>query len=165
MANNRMASSGLGIVIVTLLIAALFDIMPWPEWADWFRPQWVAVVFLYWVLALPDRLGVFAALVVGLFLDAMLNTLFGQHALALVVTTHLLLLTHKRISRLDVLLQAVMMFFFIGIYLWVNYLVQHATGHVALPIYVMLTLALTSAAVWPLVAYAMQLLRRYFLVR
>lgn len=165
MLNDRAGSSGFGVVVVSLLLAAVLDMMPWPEWAGWFRPQWMTVVFLYWALALPDRLGVFAAFGVGLFQDALLNTLFGQHALALVVTTHLLLLTHKKISRLDVLLQGVMLFFLVGIYLWVSYLVQRATGHVTLPAYAMLAMALTSAAVWPLVAYAMQMLRRRFLVR
>ncbi|MCW5587418.1 MAG: rod shape-determining protein MreD, partial [Chromatiales bacterium] len=43
------------VIIVTLCIAMLLTILPMPDWARPFRPQWVTLVMLYWAIALPHR--------------------------------------------------------------------------------------------------------------
>ena len=65
--------------VVSLMLTAL----PMPEWASLWRPAWVALVLIYWCMALPARSGVLVGWSVGLLLDVMTGTLLGQHALAL----------------------------------------------------------------------------------
>lgn len=50
-----------------------------------FRPDWVALVVLYWVIALPHHLNVISAWVVGLIMDILLGSTLGIHALSMAV--------------------------------------------------------------------------------
>lgn len=163
--SERARASGTGIIIVTLLLAALLDVMPWPDTLAWFRPQWLVLVLIYWVLALPERVGVFWGMGVGLFQDVLLNTPFGQHALALTLTCYLTLLAYKRLRRLGVALQSLMVFCLVGVDLWVSYIIQDAIGHVHLAPWVMLLLAFASAVLWLPVHSLLRFLRHQFLVR
>jgi rod shape-determining protein MreD len=163
--SERARASGTGIILLTLLLAAIVDVMPWPDALAWFHPQWLVLVLLYWVLALPERVGVFWGFGVGLFQDVLFNTPFGQHALALTIASYLTLLAYKRLRRLDPGMQSLMIFLLVGTDLWISYIVQDAVGHVWLPPYVMLCLAVASGVVWLPVYSLLRFLRRQFLVR
>lgn len=93
--------SGMGngrlVIIVTLCVALLLMILPMPEWARAFRPQWVTLVLLYWAIALPHRVGVGSGFATGLVLDVLTGTLLGQHALGLSVVAFLAIQLHQRI--------------------------------------------------------------------
>ena len=89
--------SGTRVILVTLAIALFLSILPMPEWAERFRPQWVAMTLIYWALALPAKVGVFWAWGVGLVLDVTAGTVLGQHALSLSVPVYLALELHARI--------------------------------------------------------------------
>ena len=82
---------------LTFLIAFAVTYLPLPLWIDRFWPDWVSLVLIYWCLALPQRVNVGTAWVVGLFQDAAAGTLLGQHALALAVIAFLTVKTHQRI--------------------------------------------------------------------
>ena len=56
-------------IIATLIAAALLNMMPWTGWAVWLRPDFVALVVLYWVIEQPRRVGFTAAFVLGLLMD------------------------------------------------------------------------------------------------
>lgn len=157
--------SGIGIIITTLLVAAVLDVMPWPDVLAWFRPQWLVLTLIFWVLVLPHRIGVFWGLLVGLWQDVLLNSPFGQHALALVVTSYLALLTYKRLERLGALPQSLVIFLLVGVNLWVSYVVQDAVGRVWLPPWVMLLLALASALAWQPWRLLLRWTQQQFLVR
>ena len=75
------------VIVVTLCIAMLLTILPMPDWARPFRPQWVTLVLLYWAIALPHRIGVGSGFLVGIVLDVLTGTLLGQHALGLTIVT------------------------------------------------------------------------------
>ena len=55
------------IILGTLVLAALFTVLPLPDWLEAYRPEWVALVVIYWVVALPDRIGLFSAWITGFF--------------------------------------------------------------------------------------------------
>jgi len=75
--------------IATIVIALLLSIVPLPGTVAPFRPDWVAVVLLYWSLVEPYRYGLFTAFGVGLVLDALTGSLLGQHSLALILIVYL----------------------------------------------------------------------------
>lgn len=84
-------------ILLTFLIAFAVTYLPLPLWIDRFWPDWVSLVLIYWCLALPQRVNVGTAWVLGLFQDAATGTLLGQHALALAVIAFLTVKTHQRI--------------------------------------------------------------------
>lgn len=85
------------IIYLTLLAGYLLAIMPLPEWSLSYRPQWVALILIYWCMALPERVGVGVGFTAGLLLDVLSGTLLGQHALGLSVVAFLALKLHLRI--------------------------------------------------------------------
>jgi rod shape-determining protein MreD len=78
-------SRGLGRlpVIVTIIVSIMLMVMPLPDWALAFRPDWVALTLIYWAMMLPRTWSVGTAWIIGLVLDVAQGTILGQHALAL----------------------------------------------------------------------------------
>lgn len=83
---------------LTLLVALLFSVMPMPEQMEIGRPLWLALVLTFWAIHFPQNIGVFTAWCVGIAQDILYGTLFGQHALALVIIVFLLLTLQQRIK-------------------------------------------------------------------
>ena len=77
------------VIVLTLLAALWLSVVPLPTWAQWGRPEWVAMVLIYWVVALPERVGIAIAWVVGLYQDVLDGSPLGQHAFALSVLAYL----------------------------------------------------------------------------
>lgn len=87
-----------GLVIAgTFILALILTILPLPDWARLYRPQWYTLVLIYWAMASPQRVGVGIGWVVGLVVDVITGTLLGQHALALSLIAYI---THKMHQRL-----------------------------------------------------------------
>lgn len=92
-----MNTRGTWVLLVTFLVALLMMILPMPEWARPYRPQWVTLTLVYWCIALPHRIGVGTGFVLGIILDVLTGTLLGQHALGLSIVAFLALQSHARI--------------------------------------------------------------------
>lgn len=80
-----MSSGGRWPVVVTIILSLMLMVMPLPDWADRFRPDWVALTLIYWAMMLPRTWSVGSAWIVGIVLDVAQGTILGQHALALCV--------------------------------------------------------------------------------
>ena len=81
-------ASGQWVIAASLLLALLLSVWPLPLWAQWGRPEWVAMVLIYWVLALPARVGIGVCWFTGLVLDILEGSPPGQNALALGVVAY-----------------------------------------------------------------------------
>jgi rod shape-determining protein MreD len=88
------------VIYLSLLLGFILTIMPLPEWAQTFRPQWVVLILIYWCLALPERVGVGVGWIAGLLLDVLTGSLLGQHALGLAVVAFLTLKLYRRVRVL-----------------------------------------------------------------
>ena len=151
------------IVAATLIIALLLNIVPLPEWARTGRPEFVALVLIYWVMALPERVGVGSAWVVGLLLDLLEGATFGQNALSLAVVAYLALVLYQRLRMYGAWQQAAVLFLLLG----VNQLIGHwVHGIKYQPVggLIFLIPALTSALLWPCVMPLLRYLRRAYQV-
>ena len=73
------------VIAASFVVALMLTALKLPEWALIWRPAWVALVLIYWCMAVPHRIGVAIAFLLGVFLDVMSGALLGQHALALTV--------------------------------------------------------------------------------
>lgn len=74
---------------ISLIAALALSAVPLPDSVAAFRPDFVAVVMLYWSLIAPRRYGLLTALWMGVALDALSGALLGQHALALLIVVYL----------------------------------------------------------------------------
>lgn len=82
---------------VSLLLALVLNVVALPAWAAPFRPDFVALVLIYWCLMAPGIVGVGTGWVVGMAMDVMQATLLGHHALAKAVIAYLAGRFHLRI--------------------------------------------------------------------
>ena len=70
-------------VIMSFIFGLMLTIMPLPDAIAAFRPDWLAMLVIFWAMQLPRTWSVGTAWIVGIVLDASQGTLLGQHALAL----------------------------------------------------------------------------------
>ena len=81
-------------VIVTIIAAIMLTVLPLPDWAEAFRPDWVALTLIYWAMMLPRTWSVGSAWIIGIVLDVAQGTILGQHALALCFITFMTVRFH-----------------------------------------------------------------------
>lgn len=114
---------GMRYVAASIIIAMALTILPLPEYMTIYRPEWVALVLLYWIMALPQRIGVNVAWILGICLDVLKGALLGQHALAMAVLAYLMLSLSLRIRIYPFWQQSVvvglMLFIYHALLLWI----------------------------------------------
>lgn len=82
---------------LTLIAALLLSVMPMPTDMEIGRPLWLALMLTFWAIYFPQQIGVVTAWCVGIAQDILYGTLFGQHALALVIIVFLILTLQQRL--------------------------------------------------------------------
>ena len=70
-------------IILTFIFGLVLTIMPLPDGTEAFRPDWLAMLVIFWAMQLPRNWSVGTAWIIGIVLDVSQGTLLGQHALAL----------------------------------------------------------------------------------
>lgn len=80
---SRERASRRGPVIMSFILGLMLTIMPLPDSVAPFRPDWLALLIIYFAMQLPRTWSVGTAWLVGIVLDVSQGTLLGQHALAL----------------------------------------------------------------------------------
>ena len=160
-----MKPAGSGIIVSTMLIAAWVSLLPWPERLSFFQPEWLTLVLIYWVIALPYRVGVFWGFFAGLFQDVLVGAVLGQHALAFAVVAWLAQAAYKRLRVFPPLQQSLVIFLLVGVSIMVSYLVQDAAGRAHHSPLLMQLGAIASALLWRPVYALLRTVRQRFLVR
>lgn len=72
-------------ITLALILACALTILPLPQWATHFKPQWVLMLLLYLQFFLTSYCHPILILFVGFMLDALLVTVLGEHAFALLL--------------------------------------------------------------------------------
>ena len=146
-------------IMVTMIIAMILTILPMADWAKAFRPLWIPLVLIYWSMALPRTIGVGVAWFVGLYMDATLGTLLGQHATGYAITAYISMRFHQRIRVYPLGQQALvvglMLLPYMSIMLWVKGIRGHAPDT-----WLYWAPLLSSVLVWPLLFLILRKLRR-----
>jgi rod shape-determining protein MreD len=141
-------SSNTWFIWLTFGLAFLLSVSSMPKFMELGRPLWLALFLTYWVLALPHRVGMTTAWVVGLLADVLNGTLLGQNALILTLITFLVLTLHQRLRMFPMWQQSMVLLVVFGlaqlVRLWLNALTgsRPPTLTFVLP-------ALVSALLWP----------------
>ena len=85
------------IIAATFAVAFVLAVLPFPTWAEKFRPDWVGLVLIYWCIATPNKTAVGVGWVVGLFQDVLYDSpLLGQYALAKAILAFIAIKLHLR---------------------------------------------------------------------
>ncbi|MBF39695.1 rod shape-determining protein MreD [Idiomarina sp. UBA4520] len=103
----KVVKPGIVTLLVTYVIALTLMVMPMPATFDVFRPDWVTLVMLYWIIALPHRVSIGTALILGVLSDVLLGSIVGVHALGMVVVAYLAARNFQRLRNFALIQQAV----------------------------------------------------------
>jgi len=102
---------GLGRIVLTTILAMCLRVAPLPAAVAVYNPDWVLLALIYWVLAVPERVGIFYAWIFGLLTDVLTGRMLGQYALAYSLVIYICLKLHKRLRQFPLLQQGLFIFF------------------------------------------------------
>ncbi len=155
-------SHAVWVIFLSFFLAYLLAIVPFPQWAMNYRPEWVPMVLIYWVMALPYRIGIGSAWFAGLLLDILEGSILGLNAMALVVIAYVTLSLHLRLRMFSSLQQAGLVLALVGLNLMLCHWLQLVTGQTITSNLMFLMAALTSAVIWPSLFQLLRQIRRSF---
>jgi rod shape-determining protein MreD len=161
----RQGAHGIWVIVLSFLVAYLLAIVPFPEWAMNYRPEWVPMVLIYWVMALPYRMGIGSAWVAGIMLDILEGSVLGLNAVSLVIIAYVTLSLHQRLRMFSSIQQSGLVLALVGLNLVLCHWLQIMTTQSANVNLMFLMSALTSAAIWPSLFHSLRQIRRRFAVR
>ena len=151
------------VIYLSLILGLLLAIFPLPIWAKAFRPDWVALLLIYWCVYTPNTVGLVTAAMMGILLDTAMGTLLGQHALGLSLIAYAALKNHQRLRLFPRVQQCLIILLLVFgkqvLLLWIYGITKRAPQDVLL--YFMPSI--TSMLLWPLVYKAMRFVQRRFL--
>ena len=157
-------SRGSLMILLSFCAALVLTVLPLPDWAQPFRPQWVTLALIYWALALPHRIGVGVGFLNGIALDVMTGTLLGQHALGLSIVAFATVKLHQRVRVFPLWQQSLMVLVLLVVEhllaLWVTGAVKGQP-----PGLLYWAAPPVGAVLWPWVFVVLRDLRRRFHVR
>lgn len=154
---------GYWVILLSFLAASVLSVLPLPDWLAWGRPEWMALVLIYWVIALPHRVGIITALLLGVFLDVLEGAVIGQNALSLSLLALLSLTLYQRLRVFALWQQSGVVLILVGINQLLCQWVQQLEGAGATSLLFLLP-AVSSALLWPLVLQSLRGLRRHYRV-
>jgi rod shape-determining protein MreD len=93
-------------IILSLMVGLVLNLLPLQGGMLMLRPDFVALVLIFWGTYQPQRVGMSIAFVMGLLMDVGNSSMFGQHALAYSVMIFIALLLRRRIHIFGLLKQA-----------------------------------------------------------
>ena len=147
------------VIALSFLAAFMLTATPLPEWALPWRPAWIAMVLVYWCMALPERVGVLTGWVIGLILDVMHGSILGQHAFGLAFVAYVVLQYHQRLRIFRLVQQALIIGSIVFLYLLVMLWLYNLLGSVRYS-FSYLFGAVSTGVLWPWVYIVLRDIRR-----
>lgn len=161
---TKSASSPWWFINISILIALVLSIMPLPIELRPFWPDWAALIVIYWAMALPHRVSIGTAWIVGFLLDVLLGTILGVHALALAIVTFVVSSNFQKLRNFSVWQQSFLIGVFLVLYhiivFWINRFLLSLNFSIE---YIMP--ALSGAVLWLWLFPLLRSFRRRFKVR
>ncbi len=113
------------VIFASFAVAMFMNLLPLPHVIQLFKPDFVALVLIYWVMAIPDRMGVISGWIVGLFVDALYGNVFGIHAMSFALMAYLIQMTYHRLRLFPRWKQSLNIAVVIGIHMLVAFVLRN----------------------------------------
>lgn len=96
------------VIAMSFLVAMVLEIIPWPTSLHSFKPAWLLLVLTYWILAMPSKISVDSAFLMGVVWDLVLGSTLGVHALVLSIFAYVLAINNIFLRNLSLWMQGVL---------------------------------------------------------
>lgn len=97
-------------VYFSMLAALLCQLLPWADFGQQIRPDFLLLVVIYWLLRTPHLCNIGTAWFAGLVIDLASGGLFGQHALAYAITAFFAVRYQRRLALFNIWQQTAYVF-------------------------------------------------------
>ena len=95
--------SGLVPLLLSYLAALVLMVLPLPSVLEVWRPDWISLLLIYWLMAIPHRVGFVTVLMLGLLTDILMGSGFGIYTIALVAVAYPVLRHFQRLRNQSML--------------------------------------------------------------
>lgn len=164
-AEANMGIGGISVIAVSFVIAMMLSVISMPAFVPvelgYLRPEWVVLTLIYWVIALPQRIGITIAWAVGLMVDVLLGSLLGQHALAFIIVAYIASSIYQRLRMFSVWQQSLIVFAIVGLNQLINFWIENIAGLREWSMWYLFP-SVVSAFLWPWVFLVLRYVRRQF---
>lgn len=135
-------------IFISISLALMLMIVHIPFSWQWYRPQWLTLILIYWVFARPQWVGIGVAWFSGFALDVLTGSMLCQHALAMSIVVYIAQQLRPRLRLFTILQQLFVVTFLVGTGQLILLAVQWLSGDmIQSPWYIISTLS--SVFVWP----------------
>ena len=146
------------LIFASLLLALIFCVYPLPPAFALVRPELLCLLMIYWIMDSPQHFGMLFGWCIGLVQDVAENTVWGAHALALMLVAYVCQVSYQRMRSYSVWHQSMWIFVFLGMHQVIANWVQSMAGYHA-QVYSLLMPAVVTALFWPLLILVMRQIR------
>jgi rod shape-determining protein MreD len=145
-------------IVLSLLAALFLNGLPLEGVLLMLRPDFVALMLLYWCMHKPWRIGIGLSWAMGIFADVADASLFGQHALAYTFLAFGGVVLHRRLQMFGLRQQTIQVFGILAL-TYAMYALVHwqVNGYVVWPYFLG---CLTSTALWAPLSIMIQGMRQ-----
>ena len=100
-------------IIVFFVVALVMELAPWPAGFQAFKPSWLVLVLTYWVLAIPNKVSIGVAFLLGVIWDLVLGSTLGIHALVLSIAFYFVAKNYLVLRNLSLWFQSLLVILFV----------------------------------------------------
>jgi rod shape-determining protein MreD len=133
-------------IVGSVLVALFLNGLPWAGMGLMLRPDFVALVLLYWCMHKPWRVGIGLSWTVGILADVADASLFGQHALSYTLLAFGGVVLHRRLQMFGLRQQTIQVFWILALtYVTYALVSWQVSGYVVWPYFLG---CITSTLLW-----------------
>lgn len=146
-------------ILLFFIVALVMELAPWPLGFQAFKPSWLILVLLYWVLAIPNKVNIGFAFLLGVIWGVVLGSPLGIHALVLSIAFYFIAKNHLVLRNLSLWFQSLLVIIFVFAIRLAIFLVEFFL-HSAAFNWQEIFGAVASGILWPWVFLLMRKIRR-----
>ena len=158
MDSRRLEKSSAWAILWTFVVALILNLVQYPEWMEYAKPDWVLLVLFYWCLAVPNRIGVGFGWLTGLLLDILYYSVLGQHAVAKAFVALIAVSSHRRLRLYLLWQQCFIVFLVASVDILITVWIYRFTSGLEISIMYWQS-AFTTCLLWPLIYNILRRLR------
>ena len=140
------------------LIALIVNAISLPQFIEIISPFWILIFYIYWLIYSKNKAAYIVALLLGLILDISQGDILGQNALALILSSAVILRVKNSFYVSNITTQQIYVFMASLVYLVALLITQIAMLDIDFD-WLILFAPITSSIIWPFVRFLLAKLK------